>query len=1196
LTVTAGAKLVVIAAIAGAMALLIAAVSATAAAANPSPADIPSPNSGPYNDTFLEGGIGETRPLAAGSPVAEAATAWSMTGWIRAARRQPGDVIVAAVGGDVDAPGSAAWRGLYLADGELSASLGARAIVHSGLRLLPGRWYAVAVTYDGAVARLYVDGALQGSMRTATAAVVPRLALAPVPAAAAPPVRHFGGTLALFTVAPVAVSAADALALARVRPDFSLITFQQVGVGWPWQEHAWRGLQQPQDPWTLPQAMSPPSAPVATPAPATEGLRAQDGAAVLDQWHLSPAPLIAAGGAELSQAAYPEHAWYAAVVPGTVLTTLIARGVYPDPDHGLNNLAIPDSLSRQDYWYRSVFTAPAAWRDRDLTLNFKGINYAAEIWLNGRRLGEIRGAFTRGTFDVTGILRVGVPNALAVRVSPPPHPGIPHEQSALAGPGNNGGAMAIDGPTFIAAEGWDWIPGIRDRNTGIWQNVEIKATGALHLRDPHVITRLPLPRTDTADVAIVVPVENRRPTAIAATVIARFEGVRVEKAVSLNPGVTEVSLDAAEFPQLHLSAPRLWWPNGYGAANLYTLNLEVHAADGISDAVALRFGIRELTYELSLFDGDGRLRRVVVDPTLGTMQGERLIDVRHEAIKRTPQGWAESLSAAGERSSAVTPAASESLTPYLVIRVNGTPIAARGGSWGMDDSRKRSSRERLEPYFRLHRAAHLNIIRNWLGQNTEEVFYDLADEYGLLVLNDFWESTQDFQVEAQDPALFLANARDVISRYRNHPSIAVWFGRNEGVPQPILNEGLAELAATLDGTRYYTGSSNAVNLQGSGPYNYRAPVQYFTELARGFSVEVGTPSLSTIESLRASIPAADLWPLGDTYAYHDWHFGGNGDVATFMAAMAEQYGPAGTLEDFERKAQLMNYVSYRAIFEGFQAHLWTRNSGRLLWMTHPSWPSNTWQIYSSDYDTGAAYYAVKKACEPLHAQLNLPDFALAVINTTPFERPRLVLRSRVYSLDNRLLGERVDRLDAPANATTTLAQFAELDRALAQERLALVRLTLSDEGGSVLSTNDYWQSRTAADQQRLNELAAQRVELTARRALSTASDLEGGSAGGSSVQGGPAEGGPPGGAAAGTLRVLVRLTNSGNASALAAKITLLDGAGERVLPAFYSDNYVTLLPGETREIEVQSPRGGTIGSRVALRGWNVVPRDIVIAR
>lgn len=1127
-------------------------------------------NLGPYNVTFLEGGIGLARPLAAGSNAVLAAVSWSMTGWMSAVRLQPGEVIVAAVGDSAGGPGADGWRGIYLADGELRASWGPGATLRSGTTLQPGRWYAVAATYDGTFARLYVDGKERAKERAATTAVDPRIELAPetVHDPAMPP-RHFGGSLAQFTLTPFAQTSQEILSLARAQPQFALITFNMVGAGWPWQERAWRGLQEPQDPWTLPRANTPPSAPVAVIAKAApRDLQAQsDGTSIIRNWQLAPAPLIGVTGDELSQAQYQERDWYPAVVPGTVLTSLIARGVYPDPDYGLNNLAIPDILSRQDYWYRSVFSAPETYRDHDLTLIFKGINYAAQIWLNGRRLGEIRGAFTRGTFDVTGILRAGELNAIAVRVSPPPHPGIPHEQSMSAGPGNNGGAMAIDGPTFIASEGWDWIPGIRDRNTGIWQDVEIKATGALHLRDPHVITHLPLPRTDTADISIVVSIENRRTTSVTGTVIASFDGISVEKTTVLTPGVSDVTLDAAEFPQLHLTAPRLWWPNGYGPAGLYALHIDVRSDGAVSDSASIRFGIRELTYELSLFDHDGRLRRVEVDPALGTLHGERLIDVRHEAIKRTPQGWAESLTAAGENSRAVRPVGSEVLSPYLVIRVNGVPIAARGGSWGMDDSRKRISRERLEPYFQLHRDAHLNVIRNWLGQNTEDVFYDLADEYGLLVLNDFWVSTQDFQMEPQDPALFLANARDVISRYRNHPSIAVWFGRNEGVPQPILNEGLADLVATLDGTRYYTGSSNSVNLQGSGPYNYRPPEQYFTELAHGFSVEVGTPSLSTLESLRASIPAADLWPLNDTYAYHDWHFGGNGDVATFMSALAEQYGPGTSLDDFERKAQLMNYVSYRAIFEGFAAHLWTQNSGRLLWMTHPSWPSNTWQIYSADYDTGAAYYAVKKACEPVHVQLNLPDFAVAVVNTTQIDQRRLVLRSRVLSLDNRLLGERVDHLDARANATTTLKSLAELSRALPRERLVLVKLTLRDRNGALLSDNTYWQGGTSADHQRLNELAAQSIGMAARSHASPS----------------------------GTV-VAVRLTNSGHAAALNAKITMLDEAGGRVLPVYYGDNYVTLLPGEAREIEVRCPAGPAQCARVALRGWNIVPKETVISR
>src|ERR1019366_4503735 len=176
---------------------------------------------------------------------------------------------------------------------------------------------------------------------------------------------------------------------------------------------------------------------------------------------------------------------------------------------------------------------------------------------------------------------------------------------------------------------------------------------------------------------------------------------------------------------------------------------------------------------------------------------------------------------------------------------------------------------------------------------------------------------------------------------------------------------------------------------------------------------------------------------------------------------------------------------YRAIFEGFQAHLWTQNSGRLLWMTHPSWPSNTWQIYSADYDAGAAYYAVKKACEPVHVQLNLPDFAVAVVNTTQVDQRRLVLRSRVLSLDNRLLGERVDRVDARANATTTLKPLAELSGALPRERLVLVKLTLTDHSGVPLSDNTYWQGGTSADQQRLNELEAQSIDMTARSRASS---------------------------------------------------------------------------------------------------------------
>jgi hypothetical protein len=942
--------------------------------------------------------------------------------------------------------------------------------------------------------------------------------------------------------------------------------FHEVGGHWPWQVKQWRGLQEPQDPWTLPSGKAAFSKPVAKTLELAQPLVASGPDTwTLSRWRLAEAPRVAADGKEISDTNYSDAAWHAATVPGTVLTTLIDRGVYPDYDYGLDNMAIPESLARQDYWYRTAFDLPASLAGRQLTLTFKGINYAAEVWVNGAKAGTIRGAFIRGVFDVTGRMRAGEKNVIAVRVSPPPHPGIPHEESIAAGPGENGGWVALDGPTFAASEGWDWIPGIRDRNTGIWQDVTLAASGRVRLLDPQVITRLPLPKTDSADVAITVPVDSSHIAPVEVTVSASFEGVTVERTTSVSPGRSEIRLTSKEFPQLNVANPRLWWPNGYGAQELYHLKLAVSDRGRPSDVKSLRFGIRHVTYEFSLFDSAGALRRVEVDVAGGSARGERLIDNRHEFIKKAPGGWAASLTKAGETSPAVRELDDPLQLPHLTLRVNGVRILARGGNWGMDDSRKRIQRARLEPYFRLQKDANLNIVRNWMGNNDEDVFFELCDEYGLMILNDFWASTQDFQVEPEDPQLFLANAEDTILRYRNHPSIVMWFGRNEGVPQPILNEGLADLVAKHDGTRHFTGSSNNVNLQGSGPYNYRPPVGYFTNLASGFSVETGTPSLATLEAIEAMVPKDDRWPLSDTIAYHDWHFGGNGDVKTFMETLATRYGEGTSLEDFERKAQMMNYETYRAIFEGLQAHMWTKNSGRFLWMTHPAWPSNHWQIYTHDYDTHAAYYGVKKAVEPVHAQMNLPDYSVTVINSTREARAGLELALRVLALDGTPLFDRQVRVDAKANDMTPLGdlKIAEL---VAKHGMVLVTLRLRDGAGALLSDNTYWQGKDDASHQMLNTVPQQALDIKA----------------GAQTVGGERV-------------VSVRLVNPGKTPALAAKLTLVDAKGERILPALYSDNYVTVLPGEPRTIVIRYPSGLGGAASIGVRGWNVKRATVKVA-
>lgn len=1115
-----------------------------------------SPVYGPYNADLPRGGDGLARPLAASLP---AEGPWSLQGWVKTTVATAGRVVVAGVG-DPDSGG----RFLALDDGAPAVMIGGAVVKGRGV-FKPGAWRHVAAVSDGSKVALYLNGDKVGEGAAVSTGPAAVLRLGPRKLAGTAP---FGGQIAGFTAEGRALTPAELTALAAARPDPDLTVFESGSPSWPVQMRQMYGQVAPQDAWTRPRskapisrlvAVAPYAGPVLRPAPELGG----DQAWIVAGWSLAEAPKVTADGTALSKPSYDAKAWYAATVPGTVLTTLVDRGVYPDPDYALNNTAIPESLNKQDYWYRAEFDAPAGQEGRHQQLIFKGINYAAEIWLNGERLGGLKGAFIRGRFDVTGKLRPGR-NAIAVKVSPPPHPGIAHEESLSAGVGENGGLQALDGPTFIASEGWDWIPSVRDRNTGLWQDVVLRSTGAVRIGDSHVVTTLPKADNSVADVEITVPVENLTDAPVQATVRAAFDAVAVEKVVTLAPGAGEVRFTPAEFPQLSVKNPRLWWPNGYGDPALHGLRLLASVDGGVSDRQDSRFGMRQMTYELSLMQGDGELRRVEVDFSRARQLGQDVTDGSHQGIRKVADGWATSLTKVGETSPAVRDVPDTGLTPYLVIKVNGVRIAAKGGNWGTDDWRKRVSRARLEPYFRLHREAHLNTIRNWVGQNTEDVFYDLADEYGLLILNDFWESTQDYNLEAQDPALFLANAADVISRYRNHPSIALWFGRNEGVPQPILNEGLEKLVHDLDGTRWYTGSSNRVNLQNSGPYNYREPETYYTEHAKGFSVEVGTPSFPTLEAFEAAVPVPDRWPISDVWAYHDWHPTGNGATKSFMDAMTAKLGAPTSLEDFERKAQLMNYETHRAIFEGMNAELWTRSSGRLLWMTQPAWPSTMWQILSHDYDTHASYYGTRKGSEIIHVQMNFPEHRLEAVNNGGAAIAGATLRARVVGLDGAPLADRSSRIDAAANGVTQ-GEVLDLAGALAARGAVVVRLDLTAADGTPLSSNLYWLARDAAGGRELSAMADQPVSIAARSAGED-----------------------------GETVVTVSLTNTGAAPALNGKLTLVDDKGRRILPAYYADNYVSLLPGEQRTVEIRYPAAPAAGARVALRGWNVKPAVAVV--
>lgn len=819
---------------------------------------------------------------------------------------------------------------------------------------------------------------------------------------------------------------------------------------------------------------------------------------------------------------------YNAVVPGTVLTSLVEAGVFPDPYFGLNNLEIPDTLCRTDWWYTLDFDAPQSLADGEAWLDFDGINYIAEIELNDVRLGEMKGAFVRGSFNVTEVLREK-DNKLKVKIRPPYNPGIPHEQSPSARGGGNGGFLCLDGPTFISSEGWDWIPGIRDRNIGIWQDVTLKYTGGVKLMDPQIVTRLELPDTTRATVSVSAVLENLRPHDRKVSFNVKFDGREINQEVTLAPmQKLKVELSPEDHRALCVDNPRLWWPNGYGAQNLYNMELSITDGGKVVDVDSVRFGIREFSYDLTAgYPGDS-LKRISYRPV--AVRSKKPVfntSDRQEVI------WGMTVPRVAEDVDAdvVQSVDDPEMEQYLVVNVNGKRIFCRGGNWGMDDGMKRVTRERLEPYFRLHKEANFNMVRNWTGESTEKLFYDLCDEYGMLVFNDFWISTQNYNHEPIDDDLFLRNAEDVVVRFRNHPSIVIWNPRNEGYAPEYIDKALAAMIAREDGTRHYTPNSTHCNLRPSGPWNYyKDKGWYYRERVFGFNTEQGTTSIPTRESILAMMAPVDAWPVSDVWYYHDFHDG----QIDFVDDMTEKFGAPESLDDFCRKAQILCYDAHRVMLEAAASKMWNSASGLLLWMSHPAWPSMVWQAYSSDYETMGSFYGCRKACEPVHIQLSPADRTVTVVNTTIKPLENLTATYSRYSPDGKLVASRSVNTGVAENCAVTVF---EQPLPSGEYEAGLERLRLTDRKGNELSVNDYLVPGSDGSMKAFNSLPAPRIKAK----LSRKGNI-----------------------------TTVTLRNAGTVPAISLKLNVRDEAtGERVLPAYASEGYFNLLPGESRVVTIE---------------------------
>ena len=802
-------------------------------------------------------------------------------------------------------------------------------------------------------------------------------------------------------------------------------------------------------------------------------------------WHLQRASLVSAGGEEISAHGFNDQDWMIATVPGTILTSYLNAGAIPDPDFGDNQYAISDSFFSADFWYRNEFTAPAAQRNGEHTwLNFDGINWKADVYLNGHKVGRIDGGFMRGRFDVTPFLNAGQPNALAVRILRVANPGSTKDK---AGPTVNGGALGRDNPTFHASAGWDWMSTIRGRDTGIWSNVWLSRTGAVRIEDPLVTTKLPLPDTSQADVTIQATLRNLSREAVSGTLHATFGDVAVSAPVTLDgSSAKSVELSSATYAALHIANPKLWWPVGYGDPNLYPVSISFEANGALSDETSFKAGVRQFTYSE---DGD-----------------------------------------------------------VLKIWINGRRFVPRGGNWGFAESMLRYRAREYDTALRFHRDEHFNMIRNWVGQVGDEAFYDAADRFGVVVWQDFWLANPWDGPDPDDKDLFLANAKDYLLRIRNHASLGIFCGRNEGFPPQAIDDGLRNLVSTLEPGSHYISSSADGPVSGHGPYRVEPLRFYFEHAPVKLHSEMGSPNVVEMDDLRRTMPESAMWPQGYQWPLHDYH-----EHNPFTTAVDKQYGGATNLQQWLSLAQFVNYDSYRGMFEGQSKN----RLGLLIWMSHPAWPSLLWQTYDYFFDTDAGYYGAKKGAEPLHIQWNAFTDAVEVVNYSAGDQTGLIARAQIINMDGAVKWEKSATLDSHEDSTQTPIQI-EFPAGLSRTHFIRVALT---RNGQVVSSNFYLRGAIENDYQGIRDLPAAKVKMKTHVKRS-----------GSEWQ------------------ISTELRNVSKSPALMVRVKAVRSrSGDLILPALFSDNYIALMPGEKQTISVSLLDEDTRGEKpnVKLKGYNL---------
>jgi exo-1,4-beta-D-glucosaminidase len=812
-----------------------------------------------------------------------------------------------------------------------------------------------------------------------------------------------------------------------------------------------------------------------------------------DGWQMQSSTKVTDDGASISRSGYKTLSWYKVSVPTTVIAGLLSNNSYNfDPFYDRNFEKLKDPKLDSTWWFRTAFTLPISENGKDVVLKLHGINYKANVWLNGVLIADsnqIINPFRIIELNISQHIKPTGFNVLAFEIKRP------------IDPNKRGGDLAVDYA--------DWIHYPPDYNAGIINNIEIKTYDRVGIRYPLVTTNFDLPSLAVAHLTVDALVTNYSDTAQDVIVNGKINSsILFKKKMHLNANETaEVTFGPADFPQLNIKNPSIWWPWQYGKPNLNHIELSVVRDSKVSNTIAENFGIREITSELI----DNKSRMFIV---------------------------------------------------------NGKRIVLRGAAWSPDIFQRRST-ERQEQEIRLYRHMNMNIVRSE-GKMEDDNFYALCDKYGMLVMTGWmccgaWQYPENW--DADKRAAAMASDSSVMLWLRNKSSLMVWLNGSDMPPRDsTVEEDYLKIEASLkwpnptistaDASKSKVSGFSGVKMD--GPYEWVPPIYWETDsLKRGgswsFATEISPgPSIPPYESLIKFIPKDSLWFTTESWKYHcgTMTFG---NTQVFNDALEGRYGKATNIKDYIAKAQAQNYESHRAMMESYGLHKYHTATGVVQWMGSNPWPGLIWHTYDYYLYPAGTYFGMKKSMEPLHIMYSYANNEVDITNSLLQKFSGLKVKAQIYNLDGSLKYSKSITTNVESDSIQKCFVLPQIDDL---SDTYFLRLQLSDVSGNVQTINWYWLSKkpdeldwvkskwyTTPQTAYADFSALQNIGETSLKISYKSESLHDSS-----------------------LHTVI-ITNTGKTVAFQVHLRALKGkSGEDILPVIFSDNYIELAPGETRTI------------------------------